>query len=256
MTTRVFFAMLLRDATVARRELPAFLLRTALQPIMLTVVFGFLMPRMGFMAKGYSATILPGVLALSLAFAAIQAVSLPMVTDFGFTKEIEDRLLSPVPTALIPLEKIVAGVLQGLLSALVVLPVARLIMGPIPALTLANIGLVLLAMILGGAAFSALGLVLGTAVPAQHVGLMFSVILAPMVMFGCAYYPWRGLDAVPVVKWIVTLNPLTYVSEALRGTLTPSTPHMPIWVTLTALTILTAFFTRMGLRTFRKRAIG
>jgi len=255
MITRVFFAMLLRDATVARRELPSFLLRTALQPIMLTVVFGYLMPRMGFMARGYSATILPGVLALSLAFAAIQSVSLPMVSDFGFTKEIEDRLLAPVPMVVIPIEKIVAGVLQGLISAFVVLPIARLIMGPIPALTLANAGLVLLAMILGGAAFSALGLFLGTAFPPQHVGLMFTVILAPMVMFGCAYYPWRALDAVPLLKWIVTINPLTYVSEGIRGTLTPSTPHMPIWVTLVALTILTAFFMRLGLRAFRKRAI-
>jgi ABC-2 type transport system permease protein len=213
------------------------------------------MPRMGFMVQGYAATILPGVLALSLAFAAIQAVSLPMVTDFGFTKEIEDRLLAPVPMSLIAIEKIVAGVLQGLLAALVVLPVARLIMGPIAAMSLANAGLILLAMILGGAAFSALGLILGTAVPAQHVGLMFSVILAPMVMFGCAYYPWRGLDKVPLLKWLVTLNPLTYVSESLRGTLTPSIPHMPIWITLGALTILTALFTRIGLRTFRKRAI-
>lgn len=255
MKTRVFLAMLLRDATVARRELPSFLLRTALQPIMLTIVFGFLMPRMGFMARGYAATILPGVLALSLAFAAIQSVSMPMVTDFGYTREIEDRLLSPVPMFLIPIEKIVAGVLQGMISALVVLPVARLIMGPIPALTLANAGLVLVAMILGGAAFSALGLLLGTAVPAQHVGLMFTVILAPMVMFGCAYYPWRALDAVPLLKWIVTINPLTYVSESLRGTLTPSTPHMPIWITFTALVILTACFMQLGLRSFRKRAI-
>jgi ABC-2 type transport system permease protein len=255
MKTRVFLAMLLRDATVARRELPVFLLRTALQPIMLTIVFGLLMPRMGFMARGYAATILPGVIGLSIAFAGIQAVSLPMVADFGFTKEIEDRLLAPVPMMLIPIEKIVAGVLQGLLAALVVLPVARLIMGPIPALSFANAGIVFIAMILAGAAFSSLGLFLGTAVPPQHVSLMFSVILAPMVMFGCAYYPWRGLDAVPLLKWLVTINPLTYVSEAIRGTLTPSTPHMPIWVTFVALVILTAIFTQLGLRAFRKRAI-
>ena len=83
MTTRVFFAMLLRDATVARRDIGAFLLRVALQPIMLTLVFGFLMPRIGYMARGYSATLLAGVLALSISFAAIQSVALPLVTDFG-----------------------------------------------------------------------------------------------------------------------------------------------------------------------------
>ena len=35
---------------------------------------------------------LPGVLAISLTLSAIQAVSLPMVAEFGWTKEIEDRL--------------------------------------------------------------------------------------------------------------------------------------------------------------------
>jgi hypothetical protein len=29
---------------------------------------------------------------------------------------------------------------------------------------------------------------------------MFSVIVAPMIMFGCTYYPWAGLAHVPVLK--------------------------------------------------------
>jgi len=254
--TRIFFSMLLRDATVARRDLLAFLLRTALQPIMLTCVFGFLMPRMGFVARGYSATLLAGVLALSISFAAIQSVALPLVTDFGFTKEIEDRLLSPVPTSLVALEKIAAGIMQALIAALFVLPVARLIMGPIAGLSVANALLILMAIILSAAAFSSFGLILGTAIAPQNVPLMFGAILAPMVMFGCAYYPWRALDAVPLMKWLVTLNPLTYVSEALRATLTPSMPHMPIAITFGVLALLTTLFTMLGLRSFRKRAIG
>jgi ABC-2 type transport system permease protein len=254
-SSRVFFAMLFRDATVARRELPSFLLRTALQPILLTVVFGFLMPRMGLVRSGYAATLLPGILALSITFSAIQSVALPMATEFGFTKEIEDRLLAPVPMALIPIEKIVSGVLQGCVAAIVVLPVARLIMGPVRGISFSNAGLLLLAVLLGGATFSAIGLVLGTAISPQHIGLMFGVIIAPMVMFGCTYYPWRGLDAVPLVKWLITNNPLVYVSEALRGALTPSIPHMPLYVTLGMLALLTAIFTGIGLRSFRKRAV-
>ena len=38
---RVFSAILLRDVTVARRELPYFLIRTTLQPILFVIVFGF-----------------------------------------------------------------------------------------------------------------------------------------------------------------------------------------------------------------------
>ena len=253
---RVFAALLARDVRVARRELIAFLLRTTLQPIMFVTVFGYLLPKMGFMAQGYTAALLPGVLAVSLAMAAVQAVALPMVVDFAATKEIEDRLLAPIPTWLVAVEKMVSGVLQGLVSALFVLPLARLIMGPIPGLTLAHAGEVAVVAVLAAAAFSAMGLVLGTAVQPQHVGMMFSLIVAPMIFFGCTYYPWRGLDAVPVVKYAVLINPLVYASEGLRAALTPGVPHMPLWVVLVMLVLLTAGFGGLGLRAFDKRAIG
>lgn len=253
---RVFAALLARDVRVARRELVAFLLRTTLQPIMFVTVFGYLLPKMGFMARGYTAALLPGVLAVSLAMAAVQAVALPMVVDFAATKEIEDRLLAPIPTWLVAVEKMASGVLQGLVSALFVLPLARLIMGPIPGLTLAHAGEVAVVAVLAAAAFSAMGLVLGTAVQPQHVGMMFSLIVAPMIFFGCTYYPWRGLDAVPVVKYAVLINPLVYASEGLRAALTPGVPHMPLWVVLVMLVLLTAGFGGLGLRGFDRRAIG
>ena len=253
--SRVFAALLLRDVTVARRELPYFLVRTTLQPLLFVTIFGFLMPRMGIVGQQYSSIMLPGVLALSLTLSAVQAVALPMVQDFGFTKEIEDRLLAPVPIQLVAIEKIVAGVVQGFISAVVVLPIALLIMGPVPGLTFTRAGILILMTILGGASFSAIGLFLGTGIAPQQVGLMFSVIVAPMIMFGCTYYPWAGLDAVPVMKYAVLVDPLVYVSEGLRASLTPSLPHMNIWAVTGALVLLTALFTALGLRTFMKRAL-
>ncbi len=252
---RIFWAILLRDITVARRELPYFLIRTTLQPLMFVVVFGFILPKMGLIPQGYTQIMLPGVIALSLTLSAIQSVALPMVQDFGFTKEIEDRLLAPAPIQLVAIEKIVAGVIQGIVAALFVLPIARLIMGPITGLTFRNFPLLLAATILGGAAFSALGLYLGTAIAPQQIGLMFSVILAPMIMFGCTYYPWAGLARVPAMKWAVLINPLVYVSEAMRAALTPDVPHMPTLAIVAALLVITAIFVALGLRAFDKRAM-
>jgi ABC-2 type transport system permease protein len=252
----IFAALLRRDMRVARRELPFFLLRTTMQPLMFVIVFGYLMPKMGFMGRSYTTALLPGVLAISLAFSSIQSVALPMVQDFGWTKEIEDRLLAPVPIWLVAAEKIVSGVLQGIVSALFVLPVARLIMGPIPNLTFGHFGDVLLITVLGAAAFSAAGLYLGTAIQPQQIGLMFGVIVAPMIFFGCAYYPWQGLSAVPVMKYAVLINPLVYVAEGMRASLTPAAPHMSLGVVILALILITALFWTLGMRSFMKRAVG
>jgi len=252
----VFFALLRRDLRVARKELVFFLVRTTMQPLLFLVVFGYLLPKMNFVGKGYQTALLPGILAVSLSLSAIQSVALPMVQDFGWTKEIEDRLLAPVPTLVIAAEKIVSAMLQGFIAAAFVLPIARLVMGPIPALTLSHGGEVVIIVLLGSLAFSSLGMWLGTAIAPQQIGLMFSVIIAPMLFFGCAYYPWRGLDVVPVMKYLVLVNPMVYVAEGMRGALTPAVPHMPLGVVVIALLVISAFFWTLGTRSFFKRAIG
>jgi ABC-2 type transport system permease protein len=84
---------------------------------------------------------------------------------------------------------------------------------------------------------------------------MFSVILAPMIMFGCTYYPWVGLERVPGIKYIVLINPLVYVSEGMRAALTPAVPHMPIGAMLAALVAISVLFLWLGIRAFDRRAI-
>lgn len=252
---RVFTALLLRDIRVATRELPYFLIRTALQPLLFVTIFGFVMPKMNIVAQGYTALMLPGILALSLTLSAIQSVSLPLAIDFGATKEIEDRLLAPAPIQVVAIEKIVSGVLQGIIAAAFVLPVARLIMGPIPGLSFAHIPLLLATTIVGGIAFSAIGLYLGTAIPAQQIGMMFSVVVAPMIMFGCTYYPWTGLERIPVMKYLVLIDPLVYVSEGMRAALTPTVPHMPVAMIFSVLLVMIAAFLWRGLKAFHRRAV-
>ena len=36
------------------------------------------------------------------------------------------------------------------------------------------------------------------------------------VLFGCAYYPWARLSAIGPFQYLFLLNPLTFVSEAMR----------------------------------------
>ncbi len=252
----VFAALLRRDLRVARRELPYFLVRTILQPLMFILVFGFLLPRMGFVRGNYTTALLPGVLALSLTLSAVQSVALPMVQDFGWTREIEDRLLAPIPTPYIAAEKIVVGVIQGVIAALVVLPAARLIIGPIAGFTFTHFGLVLAVTLLGATAFSALGLWIGSTISPQQIGLMFSILIAPMIFFGCAYYPWRGLDAVPIAKYAVLIDPLVYVAEGMRAALTPDVPHMATPVVFGALVVMVLVSWWLAVRSFLKRAVG
>jgi ABC-2 type transport system permease protein len=248
-------ALLHRDLRVARRELQYFFLRVALQPLLFTFIFGYVMPRQGLVQAGYANMLLPGILALSITLSGMQAVALPLVVEFGFTKEIEDRLLAPISISGVASEKILVGIIQALIAGLFVLPLAWLMMGSHLDLQPGNLALLVSVALLSGWLFAALGLVMGTIVSPQQIGLIFNVLLGPMIFFGCAYYPWAALNVIPWFQKIVLINPLVYASEGFRAALTPQLPHMSLFGILGGLVGFCALFTFLGLRQFERRAL-
>ncbi|HYY42334.1 MAG TPA: hypothetical protein VE775_06335, partial [Pyrinomonadaceae bacterium] len=115
MNLTTMLALLHRDMRVARRELKSFLLRVALQPLLFTFIFGYVMPRQGLVNANYTSLLLPGILALSMTLSGMQAVALPLAIDFGWTKEIEDRLLAPISLRGVVVEKILVGIIQSIM---------------------------------------------------------------------------------------------------------------------------------------------
>jgi ABC-2 type transport system permease protein len=89
----------------------------------------------------------------------------------------------------------------------------------------------------------------------QHIGLMFSMVMTPMIFFGCTYYPWSSLDKFPILQKIVLINPLAYASEGLRATLVPQFPHLSLPFILVALTFFDVLLLVVGLRQFHKKAV-
>ena len=53
---------------------------------------------------------------------------------------------------------------------------------------------------------------------------MFTLIFTPLLFTGCSQYPWASLTPIPVFKWAVLANPLSYASESVRGLVLPGSP--------------------------------
>ncbi len=254
MNWKTFFAMLARDAHVARRNAMVLMFQTFLQPLMFVFIFGKVMVRSGYMPEAYKSLLLPGIMAISMVFTGVWAVAMPLIAEFQFTREIEDRLLAPMEISWVAVEKVLAGALQALIAGLVVLPAAWIILRPIPfdlssPLTFACITVLV-------SLFSACGgLALGCSINQQHIGLMFSMVLTPLIFFGCTYYPWSALAAFPILQKAVLINPLVYASEGLRGTLVPQFSHLPLLAVIIALAAFDALLLAVGLRQFRSKAV-
>ena len=255
MNWKTFYALLSRDGRVARRNLVATLVQNLLQPLLLTFVFGRVLTTSGMMQSGYKSVLLPGVMAISMVLAGVQAVAMPLIAEFQFTREIEDRLLAPMETGWLAIEKMVAGMIQALVAGLVVIPAAWLTMGSGVAISFRHPLEFVTVCLLVALFASAGGLLLGCSVGQTQIGLMFSLVLAPMMMFGCAYYPWAALKSFPVLQWAVLINPLVYASEGLRGALAPQTPHINTLVVLGALVAIDILLMAGGLKKFQSKAV-
>ncbi len=261
-TLQAIAGLMARDVRVLRRELASFLTRTVAQPLLFVFVFAFVFPRIGqdiggAAGAGDFATILvPGLVAVAIIFQGIIAVALPLSNEFGSTKEIEDRIMAPVRVEVIAIEKILFGAAQSVLAGLVVLPMVVLVPATPVALQVTSWTLLAAVAVLSALLSGALGLALGTYVSPRQIGLMFSVVVLPLTFLGAVYYPWAALDTIPWLQIGVLANPLVYVSEGLRASLTPSIDTMPAVAYLGALVVSLALLTLLGLRGFVRRTVG
>lgn len=256
-----FGALLARDLTVTRKNLREVIPRTLLQPLLLMFVFTYVFPKIGQGVGGasadaagtFSTLLVAGVVALSIFFQGIQSVALPMVQEFGYTREIEDRVLAPLPISLVAIEKIIAGAIVSFFSALLVFPIAAIV--PATPVNLEVNWLILLTLMpLTCIMCGALGLTFGTRFEPRSVPILFGVIVLPITFLGAIYYTWSSLEPIRWLQILVLANPLVYMCEGFRAALTP-VPHMNIWAVYGALLAFTVIFTWLGVKGFRSRVL-
>lgn len=255
-----FWAILQRDITVTGREFIPFLLQALMQPLFFLFIFGKVLPGIGLAAGNFAALMLPGIVALTGMIAAMQGVTLPLVLDLGFAREIDDRLLSPLPVWWVALEKVMFGAMRGVIASSVIFPLGWLILGNGFAVrgdrVLVLIGMVLLTGCVG----STIGLLMGTVIKPDQISLMFTLIFTPLLFTGCTYYPWGALRNIRWFQILTLLNPLTYASEGLRYAMVPPVnghnfPTLAIGWALLLLGISVLAMFALGTRTFLRRVI-
>jgi ABC-2 type transport system permease protein len=266
-------ALLLRDLVVLRKHLFEFVARTVVQPFLLCFVFLYVFPKIGQAVGGsgagsgsarassaFATVLVPGVVGISIMFQGVQSVALQMAQEFGYTREIEDRVQAPCPIWLVAGAKVLSGAMQGVISAVIVLPIASVVhAGGVEAHINLHWWIVLTLVPISCVAMASLGLVLGTSFEPRNIGLMFGFVVLPITFLGGTYYQWTRLVPVKIGAWhwlqtIVLVNPLLYVNEGMRAAFT-NAQHMHLYVIYPVLTGFCTVFLRLGLRNFRRRVL-
>jgi ABC-2 type transport system permease protein len=268
-------ALILRDLVVLKKNFLEFVIRTLVQPFLLVFVFLYVFPTIGQGIGGggtgggaaaraaesnFATVLVAGVVGISIMFQGIQAVAMVMAQEFGYTREIEDRVQAPCPIWLVGVAKVLSGATQGLIAALIVFPIAAVIHAKgVEAHLSIHWAVVITLIPLACITMTSLGLLLGTLFEARNLGLMFGFVVLPLTFLGGTYYQWTKLSPVKVggIHWLQTLvlvNPLIYVTEGMRAGLTHAT-HMHLYIVYPVLIGFCATFLTLGLRKFRSRVL-
>lgn len=260
-----FGGLMLRDFRVLRRELLPFAVRVIMQPLLFLFVFTYVFPHLSQGAPSspmnvaggtsFGTVLLPGLMAVAIMFTGIAAVALPLAGEFGVTREIDDRVMCPLPVAFVAIEKICFSALQSILAALLVMPLAFYIPATPVAAHVSSWPLLVAVLVLASLVSGALGLAIGANVKPQQIGLIFSIVVIPITFLGCVYYPWGYLNHIRWLQLAVLVNPIVYMSEGLRAALTPGVPHMHPAYILLALLVSLALLGNLGLRGFLRRIL-
>jgi ABC-2 type transport system permease protein len=256
-----FLGLMLRDLRVLRRELIPFAIRIIMQPLLFLFVFTYVFPHLGQgnpMAGGgsnFATILLPGLMAVAIMFSGIAGVALPLSQEFGITREIDDRVMCPLPVSAVAIEKMCFSALQSMFAALLVVPLCWFIPAVPVKPQIDNWPLLIVVLVLSSLVASALGLAIGSNIKPQQIGLIFSIVVIPITFLGCVYYPWAQLDHLRWLQIAVLVNPIVYMSEGLRASLTPGIPHMPALPIIFALLVSLTILGSIGIRGFLKRVI-
>ncbi|MBC3840017.1 ABC transporter permease [Streptacidiphilus sp. 4-A2] len=262
-------ALIRRDLLVLRKNFGEFVGRTLMQPLLLVFVFLYVFPTIGQGVGGgggasgesdFATVLVPGVVAIAIMFQGIQSVAIQLSQEFGFTREIEDRVQAPCPIWLVAVARVLSGAVQALISAVIVFPIAAVVHAPgVHAHLSVHWWIVLTLIPLACVAMTSLGLLLGTTFEPRNIGLMFGFVVLPLVFLGGTYYQWTRLSLVhvggfPWLQVLVLINPLIYIAEGMRAALT-DTSHMHLYIVYPVLTGFCVLFLGLGLRNFRRRVL-
>jgi len=161
--------------------------------------------------------LIPGIVGMTAMFGSInETMSIVWDKSLG----VFDRILAaPVSSTSIIVGKTIAGAVMGVISAIVLLVIGDTLFG----VSFANIGAVLLVILLASFSFTGIGTIISGLASEPREAMMLSNLLRfPMMFLGGVFF---DVNAMPQpLPYVARALPLTYATEALRSIQTGDIP--------------------------------
>ena len=178
-------------------------------PLFMMFTFSFRYGASGGLDLPFLNFLVPGIVGMTAMFGSInETMSIVWDKSLG----VFDRILAaPVSSTSIIVGKTMAGAVMGVISALVLLIIGSLLYS----VSFANIGFVLLIIVLASFSFTGIGTIISGLASEPREAMMLSNLLRfPMMFLGGVFF---DINTMPMpLPYVSKALPLTYATEALR----------------------------------------
>jgi len=229
------------------------IIASIIQPLFFLLIFGFGFNRAVFpdMQGDYMQFLVPGIITMGILFSSMFAgVSVLWDKQFGFLQEV---LVAPVSRLSIIIGRTLGGATTALVQGFIILGIAfaigGLVISSILGLLLAFIFMVLIA-------FSAVGfglIVASKMEDFQGFQIIMQLIIMPLFLLSSAVFP---VDQLPLgFGMLVKINPIFYMVDGLRGSLTGFNNIYPPIVDFAIVLFICIGFMSLGSYFFNKSEV-
>ncbi|HLG20744.1 MAG TPA: ABC transporter permease [Bdellovibrionota bacterium] len=240
--------------TLAEREISRFLSLpnqtiwpAVVNAILYIVVFGFFLGSRVSDIEGvpYITFIFPGLLMMGVVLAAFQNASSSLFIA-RWEHFIEDLLVAPISFLEMVVAYVLASVVRGVLSGLMVL-IAGILLVKTP---LEHPFLLVVSLVLSSIVFSASGLIVGLwAERWDNIAIYLNYVVTPLMFLGGVFYSTSTLPE--GYRWVNYVNPIFYMVEAVRYAFLGRT-DVPFALSMAVTVIIASIFFLWAVYLFKK----
>lgn len=208
-----WWAVFRREMMVLKVKIskPGYVVSTLFYPLIYLFAFGLGLGRMVQMEGGYGAFLCAGMAGISVMSNSFQQTSISVSIGRVYFKTFQSLMVSPVPSGQVAIGLMLAGIVRGMFSSLLVYSIGAFFFGGWQLTWYGFIGLVLAA-----AVFSSLGTIAGMwAEGNDSLSIIQNFFMTPMIFFSGSFFP---LDNLPwLLAVVMKALPLGMLNQLLRA---------------------------------------
>ena len=233
------------------------LIASVVQPLLFLVILGAgfrgAISENLFEGGDYLTYFAPGIIAMSILFSSMfTGVSLLWDKQFGFLQEV---LVAPISRISIIIGRTIGGASTALIQGMIIFVIALGLGVPVVSIP----GLILAIIFMIVVSFTAVGFGLALASKMndfQGMPLIMNLLIMPLLFTSSAFFPIQGNTGIPeVVGKLVFINPIFYMVDGIRGSLTGQNAMLNPFIDLLVMCCICVFMLSLGTYLFNKTEV-